>query len=95
MIRWLKNVLLGELIVLDEAGNVLFMHGDDRITISAHCGFLFSVGKSCWICSIARFMIEGMLARVWPSLHGHFARAWETEKPIWLLTRNLPGGGYR
>ncbi len=45
IIRYLRHLIVGELVVLDEAGNVLFNEGDAHITISAHCGGRIVAGK--------------------------------------------------
>ena len=91
----LKHILVGELVVLDEAGNVLFLDGDAHETISGNCGSQFAASPTyhpCAFCRVAKWFVEGVLGTVWPYLKGHFARAWIAEKPVYLASKSLPGG---
>ncbi len=88
----LRHILVGEAVVLDEAGNVLCMQGDAHMTISAHVGMLMAAGKWNWFCYVAWFAVEDVAAFFDPALKGHFQRAWAAEKPIWAASKDLPGG---
>ncbi len=81
--RWLKHLLIGDAIVLDELGNVVLLDGNPRITISAHCGSQIAAGAPCWFCRAVCWV----LGKFFP---GHCTRAWEAEKVGALASRRLP-----
>ena len=89
---YLKHLLIGEAVVLDEAGDVAFLDGDAHITISAHCGSQYAAKRPCRFCRWVCGFIQGVLGRVWPRLKTHCANSWAAEKTAYLATKNLPGG---
>lgn len=95
--KWFTQTMFREVVVLDEAGNVLFLDGNPHESISAHCGNVFAVyakyleHKPCLFCVFVKWLIEVFLARWFPWLVGHCSRAWKAERPMVLASIKSAG----
>lgn len=90
---YLKHLLIGEAVVLDEGLCVIvFPHGDAHLTVSATCGSQYAVKKPCLFCRLVCGFIQSILGRFWPRLKTHCANSWAAERTAYLSTKNLPGG---
>lgn len=78
--KYLKHVAIGESYVIDEFGNVILLEGNQRYTISAHCGSQIAAKRPCLFCRLVCGFIQKILGDVWPSLKHHCINAWLTEK---------------
>lgn len=89
----IKRLFLGEVVALDEAGNVAFFNGEGNPheTISAHCGAQMEAHKVCKFCGLVCWFIQSVLGKVWPKLKTHCPDSWETEKKMVQDSRNAAG----
>jgi len=83
--HYLKHLLIGVPIALDEVGNVILFEGNPKITISAHCGSQLVAKKPCLFCRI----VCSIFGYFFPF---HCERAWRAERKVFEDSKDLPGG---
>ena len=90
--RYIKHLVIGETVVLDEAANVAVLKGGAHENVSAHCGAQIVLNpqrnppkRACLFCRI----LCPVLGLIWPN---HCLKSYAAERLIFASSKKLTGG---